>query len=289
MPARPSSAPPSRASSELPEQTQCTEQRCWQVRIRSPSVVLLRDCVHREEAPCATATDARCRHASDGAARYVGAATSRRASRSARRGWRRSPARAGDGGRGRVADRRGQVPVLDAGLPRRADARHAALRARARRRLQRRQPAAGHGRAGRRRAGPLSDRRRPAARARVPRSRAARRLLPRLQRLEGGVLSAPRPSGLRWAAMLPMQDVELRDRRGAPRRRQRRGGVLRAAQPDARAATSTIATTFRSGPRSKRSTGRSPSTTRARRICRRTASAWTRTPPATSSRTRSRR
>ena len=156
-----------------------------------------------------------------------------------------------DGGRGRVAHGRGQVPVLHARLPRRADARHAALRARARRRLQRREPARGHGRAGRRRADPLPHRRRPVARPRVPRHRAARRLLPRLQRLDAPSTARPRRDRLRWAAMLPLQDVDLAIAEARRAAANGAAGVLRAPQPGRRAATSTIATTSRCGPRSR--------------------------------------
>ncbi len=54
--------------------------------------------------------------------------------------------------------------------------------------LQRREPPPGHGRAGRRRAGRLSDRGRADAGARIPRHQAARRVLPRVQRLERRLL-----------------------------------------------------------------------------------------------------
>ena len=148
--------------------------------------------------------------------------------------------------------------------------------------------ARGHGPRGRRRADPVSDRRRPAPRPRVSRPRAAGGVLPRLQPLERRVL----PGGAGAPALggdAPAPGRRSRGRGSAPRRRGRRGGLLPAPEPGAAAAACTTRICFRCGPRSSASAVRSASTIRARRVCRPSASGWTRTPPATSSRIPSKR
>ena len=194
-----------------------------------------------------------------------------------------------DHGRGRAAHgRRGQVPVRHPGFPGGAGARDAALRARAQVGLQRQGAARGHGPRGRRRADPVSHRRRPAPRPRVSRPGAAGGVLPRLQPLERRVL--PRGAGApALGGDAPAPGGRPGGGGGAPRRRGGRGGLLRAPEPGARPRPAPSRISIRSGPRSSGSAARSASTIRARRTCRRSASGWTRTPPATSSRIPSRR
>ena len=199
-------------------------------------------------------------------------------------------ARIDGGGRvGRRARGAGKYPLLHARLPRRADARHAALRARPQRRAsdaasrladmdeqgvdaQILYPTVGGQLLGASSATPSCSP--PAAAPTTTGAAEYCRGRARAPALGGDAAAAGRRPG---------------GRRGAARRRQGRRGVLRAPQSGRGTQPLPPRPLPALGGRSRRSTGRSASTTRARRTCRRTASAWTRTPPATSSRTPSRR